>query len=151
MMLNMIEFVGTLELECSWKWKVAKIMSNFMESFTALAGVVSTSVAQACKMEKKEQKDEQTIASAPDQNHVTPFLVHQRDYVPEHARRCCSHQDRGTREWQAYVRDYRQQGTFIRDTGYAHLYSEPKGIRSRQTRSTPDCIVQGWHRHHPAS
>ena len=35
MMLNMIEFVGSLELKCSWKWKVAKIMSNFMESFTA--------------------------------------------------------------------------------------------------------------------
>ena len=30
----MIEFVGSLELKCSWKWKVAKIMSNFMESFT---------------------------------------------------------------------------------------------------------------------
>ena len=35
MMLNIIEFVGSLELKCSWKWKVAKIMSNFMESFTA--------------------------------------------------------------------------------------------------------------------
>ena len=37
MMLNMIEFVGSLKLNCSWKWKVAKIMSNFMESFTARA------------------------------------------------------------------------------------------------------------------
>ena len=32
-----------------------------------LAGVVSTSVAQACKMEKKEPKDEQTNASTPGQ------------------------------------------------------------------------------------
>ena len=37
MMLNMIEFVGSLELKCSWIWKVAKIMSNFMESFAARA------------------------------------------------------------------------------------------------------------------
>ena len=37
MMLNMIEFVGSLELKCSWKWKVAKIMSNFIESFSARA------------------------------------------------------------------------------------------------------------------
>ena len=37
MMLNMIDFVGSLELKCSWKWNVAKIMSNFMESFTARA------------------------------------------------------------------------------------------------------------------
>ena len=37
MMLNMIEFAGSLELGCSWAWKVAKISSNFMESFTARA------------------------------------------------------------------------------------------------------------------
>ena len=31
-------------------------------------------------------------------NHVMPFLAHQRDNAPQHARRCCSHQDRGSRE-----------------------------------------------------
>ena len=36
-MLNMIEFVGSLEQKCSGKWKVAKIMSNFTESFIARA------------------------------------------------------------------------------------------------------------------
>ena len=51
-------------------------------------------------------------------NHVVPFLVHQQDYAPQRARRCCSHQDRGTRECIASLRG---------DTGYAHLYSDPKG------------------------
>ena len=35
--MNMIEFVSSLELKCSWTWKVAKIMSNFMQSFIARA------------------------------------------------------------------------------------------------------------------
>ena len=39
-----------------------------------LAGVISTSVAQACKAEKKEQKDVQMNARA-------PFLEHQQDYA----------------------------------------------------------------------
>ena len=59
-----------------------------------LAGMVSTSVAQACKMEKKEPKDEQMNTSAPGQSMSCHSL-----YINRIMRlRCCSHQDRGTRE-----------------------------------------------------
>ena len=96
-----------------------------------LAGVVSTAVAQACKMEKKEQKDEQMNVSAPGQTMSCHSLYINRITrlsMPDDA---ASHQDRGTRE--IISSKERSMGTRVMRTSTV----TPKGIRSTQTRSTP--------------
>ena len=93
-----------------------------------LAGVVSTSVAQACKMEKKEQKDEQMNASALGQTmSCHSFYINRimRLSMPDDA--APTKIAALANALPAYVGDNFQQGTLKGNMGYAHLHSDPKG------------------------
>ena len=84
------------------------------------------SVAQACKMEKKEPKDEEMNASAPGQTMHSLYINRiMRLSMPDDA--ASTKIAALANALQACVGNNFQQGTLKGDTVYAHLYSDPKG------------------------